>query len=166
MEQFKPSEFLKKALPVGFWRQKLLTNNFDLKKEQIRAIVTATALTQKELKASALKVIDLYEKKAQDLKREGVKAFKKEATNGEKLLKNRIQELVLFNEVQHLKEEHAGQYYRWLPSSSETPDPEHQLLYGKIFKVGEGDKDGNMPAERFGCKCGAEFLTNEEMKRK
>ena len=81
MEQFKPSEFLKKALPVGFWRKKLLTNNFDLKKEQIRAIVTATALTQKELKATALKVIDLYEKKAQDLKREGVKAFKREATN-------------------------------------------------------------------------------------
>lgn len=162
MKTFKPAEFLKKTLPIGFWRKNLLTKNFSLKKEEMRAIVTSTTLSQRELKATTIKVVDIYEKKLQTLKEEGVKSFRKEAVNGEKLLKNRIEGLVLYNEVQNLKEENKGKFYRWLPSSSETPDPEHQLLYGKIFRVGEGDKDGNMPAERYGCKCGAEFLTEEE----
>ena len=82
----------------------------------------------------------------------------------EVLLKDRIENLVLWNEVQNLKKEHEGQFYRWLPSSSKIPDPEHQLLYGKIFKVGEGDKEGNMPSERYGCKCGIQFLTAKEAK--
>ena len=43
--------------------------------------------------------------------------------------------------------------------------PEHQLLYGKIFKVGEGDKNGNMPCERYGCKCGIEWLTSDEVEK-
>lgn len=81
----------------------------------------------------------------------------------EKLLKQRLQGLVLYNEVERQKEEHAGEYYRWLPSESKVPDPEHQLLYGKIFKVGEGDKNGNMPCERYGCKCGIEWLTPDEV---
>lgn len=158
MQVFKPETFLKKALPAGFWNKNLLDKGLKLKQEQLRAIVTATTLSERELNQTALKVIDIYEKKMQDLKKEGVKAYKKQAVNGEKLIKNRIEGLVLYNEVQNLKDEHKGEFYRWLPSASETPDPEHQLLYGKIFKVGEGDKDGNMPGERYGCKCGAEFI--------
>lgn len=83
----------------------------------------------------------------------------------EKLLKQRLQGLVLWNEVETMKQEHAGEYYRWLPSESKVPDPEHQLLYGKIFKVGEGDKNGNMPCERYGCKCGIEWLTADEVEK-
>ena len=76
----------------------------------------------------------------------------------EKLLKNRIANLVIYEEMQHQKQEHKGQRYRWLPSSAKEPEPEHQLLYGKIFNYGEGDADGNMPAERYGCQCGIEWL--------
>ena len=50
-----------------------------------------------------------------------------------------------------------------MPSDAKNPDPEHQLLYGKIFRVGEGDKDGNMPGERYGCRCGIEWLSESKM---
>ena len=66
--------------------------------------------------------------------------------------------MITYNEVQALKKEHKGKRYRWLPSGALNPDPEHQLLYGQIFNVGEGDKDGNMPGERYGCQCGIEWI--------
>ena len=64
--------------------------------------------------------------------------------------------------IQDLKAQHKGEFYRWMPSSAENPDPQHGLLYGKIFRVGEGDKEGNMPGERYGCQCGIEWLGEEE----
>lgn len=137
----------------------------DLKKEEMQAVLKATTLSKRQVNATVYKVVDFYDKKMKTLKEEKVKAFKKEAVNDEKLLKDRLSGLVVWNEVQNLKEEHKEEYYRWLPSAAIEPDPEHQLLYGKVFKVGEGDKDGNMPGERWGCQCGMEILTSEEVKQ-
>lgn len=162
---FKPEEFIKLVFSSNFFKGKLLTNDLQLKTLELQAILKATGISKREVDATVYKVIDIYEKKMHDLKKAGVRAFKKEALNGEALLKNRLEGLVLFNEVQKIKEENQGKFYRWLPSSSKEPDPEHQLLYGKIFKVGEGDKNGNMPAERYGCKCGMQILTAEEAKK-
>ena len=161
---FNPTQFLKLVLGAGFFKNRILTNELDFKKSVMSAILKATTLKKREVNATIYKVVDKYKKKMNNLKEEGIRAYKSEALNNEVLLKDRIENLVLWNEVQELKEEHEGEYYRWLPSSAEEPDPEHQLLYGKIFKVGEGDKDGNMPAERYGCKCGIEFLTASEAK--
>ena len=161
---FNPSKFALLVLGKDFFKKKILTSEMELKKFIMSAILKASYLTKREVNATVYKVVDKYEKKMKYLKAEGIKAFKSEALNNEVLLKDRIENLVIWNEVQNLKEEHEGEYYRWLPSSAETPDPEHQLLYGKIFKVGEGDKEGNMPAERYGCKCGMQILTAEEAK--
>ena len=161
---FNPNNFLKLVFGKAFFKGKILTSDLDLKKLVMQSILKATTLSEREVDATVYKVVDNYEKKIKTLKKEGVRAYKAEALNDEVLLKDRLENLVLWNEVQHLKEEHDGEFYRWLPSSAETPDPEHQLLYGKIFKVGEGDKEGNMPAERYGCKCGIEFLTSDEAK--
>lgn len=161
---FNPTQFLKLVLGAGFFKNRILNNEMDLKKSVMSAILKATTLNKRTVNATIYKVVDNYKKKMNNLKQEGVKAFKSEAINDEVLLKDRIENLVLWNEVQELKEEQEGEFYRWLPSSAECPDPEHQLLYGKIFKVGEGDKEGNMPAERYGCKCGIEFLSATEAK--
>ena len=56
-----------------------------------------------------------------------------------------------------------AQYYKWLPSTSKEQNPEHALLYGKVFKIGTGDKDGYMPGKRNGCHCGMKILTDEEI---
>ncbi len=86
-----------------------------------------------------------------------------QAVNGGALLKQRIINAVIYDGVQTQKQAHEGQFYRWLPSDAQNPDPEHQLLYGKVFRVGTGDKDGNMPGERYGCRCGIEWLEEAEM---
>ena len=159
---FNPNNFLRLVFGKDFFKGKILNSDMELKQLVLQSILKATSLSKRKVNATVYKVVDNYEKKIKNLKKEGVRAYKKEALNNEVLLKDRLENLVLWNEVQHLKEEHEGEFYRWLPSSAEEPDPEHQLLYGKIFKVGEGDKEGNMPAERYGCKCGMEILTSEE----
>lgn len=161
---FNPVQYLKTLFGADFFKGKLLNSDLELKQLALQSILKATNLSKREVEATVYKVVDNYEEKMKKLKKQKVRAFRKEALNDEVLLKDRIENLVLWNEVQHLKEEHQGQYYRWLPSSSKIPDPEHQLLYGKIFKVGEGDKEGNMPSERYGCKCGIQFLTAKEAK--
>lgn len=136
-----PAEYLKRVLPDGFFKKRLLGKNFSIKRTLLRALVTAAALDEQELKDSYKRTIDFYRKKVK-------------AANGEKLLKTRVENLVVYSQSQKLKDEHSGEYYIWLPSSSEEPRPEHQLLYGEIRKVGVGE----FPNDDYGCKCGAYFL--------
>jgi hypothetical protein len=161
---FYPKEFLRKALPKGFWKKDLLNNKFGIKRECLRAITTAKAINGRKIKASIYRTITEYESKYKSLIDEGLSKSKayNEAVNEEVLVKQRIENAVLYDEVQELKEEHAGGSYRWLPSSSGKARPQHQLLYGKIFKVGCGDSNGNMPGEDYGCRCGLEFLGKEK----
>ncbi len=161
---FNPVQYLKVLFGANFFKGRLLNSDLELKQLALQSILKSTTLSKREVEATVYKVVDNYEEKMKKLKKEKIKAFKAKALNNEVLLKDRIENLVLWNEVQNLKKEHEGQFYRWLPSSSKIPDPEHQLLYGKIFKVGEGDKEGNMPAERYGCKCGMQILTTQEAK--
>lgn len=155
-----PKDILKK-LPKNFFDKNLLTKkNLSLKQKAMQALLIATSYSKKEINSSVAKVANFYQKKIDDLSDEGLPKAKASviATNSEKLLRQRIEGLVLFDEIQQIKSENEGEKYRWLPSSSDTPDPEHQLLYGKVFNVGEGDNEGNMPMERYGCNCGIEIL--------
>lgn len=69
----------------------------------------------------------------------------------------RIQNNAVFEIAQSIKENYSGESYEWLPSDADEPDPEHQLNYGKIFQVGVGE----MPGDRYGCKCGMNILVKE-----
>ena len=164
-ERFYPDRFMRRVFGSNYWTQSLLTQRMTFRQAAMQAILKATGISKRKVNATVYKVLDEYDKKAEKLEAEGVEAFRKDAINNEKLLRQRVEMLVLYNEVKEQKEEHAGEYYRWLPSESKVPDPEHQLLYGKIFKVGEGDKNGNMPCERYGCKCGIEWLTLDEVEK-
>ena len=160
MAKIYPETILEKSLPKNFFEQNLLTKDFSLKKKAMQALILATTASKREINSSVLKVADIYQRKIDDLTDEGLPKTKATviAKAGESLLKQRIAGLVIFDAVQQIKEENEGEKYRWLPSSSENPDPQHQLLYGKIFDVGEGDEEGNMPMERYGCNCGIEIL--------
>ena len=167
---FYPKEFLKKVLPKGFWRKELL-NKFEIKKEYLRALTTSKAINGRKIKASIYRTIAEYENKYKSLivaaggnltKSKAYNEAYNEAVKEEALVKQRIENAVVYDEVQELKKEHAGANYRWLPSDAQKARPQHQLLYGKIFKVGEGDSNGNMPGEDYGCRCGLEFLDEEK----
>lgn len=149
-----PAAYLKRVLPAGFFKGRLLGKKFSIKRTFLRALVTAAELDEQELKDSYARTIKFYREKEKKLEAEEVKNPEKKAVNNEKLLKSRVENLVVYSESQRLKDEHKGEYYIWLPSSSKEPRPQHQLLYGEIRKVG----DGEFPNEDYGCKCGAYFL--------
>lgn len=149
-----PAAYLKRVLPAGFFKERLLGKKFSIKRTFLRALVTAAELDEQELKDSYARTIKFYREKEKRLEAEEVKNPEKKAVNNEKLLKSRVENLVVYSESQKLKDEHKGEYYIWLPSSSKEPRPQHQLLYGEIRKVG----DGEFPNEDYGCKCGAYFL--------
>lgn len=162
---FYPDKFKKKVLPKGFFDKDLMTKkNLSLKKNAVQALILSTSVSKKDVQETVLKVATIYTNKVDNLLEDGLPRAKAEllAKGDEALLKQRIENLVVYAEVQRLKEENQGEKYRWLPSGAENPDPQHQLLYGKIFNVGEGDEEGNMPAERYGCQCGMEILTTKE----
>ena len=161
MAKIFPETILKKSLPKDFFDGDLLKKkNLTLKQNAMQALILATSFSKREINSTVAKVADIYQRKIDDLSDEGIPKTKASviAKSGEKLLKQRIAGLVIFDAVQNIKAENEGEKYRWLPSSSDTPDPEHQLLYGKIFDVGEGDSEGNMPMERYGCNCGMEIV--------
>ena len=149
-----PAAYLKRVLPAGFFKERLLGKKFSIKRTFLRALVTAAELDEQELKDSYARTIKFYREKEKKLEDEEVKNPEKKAVNNEKLLKSRVENLVVYSESQRLKDEHKGEYYIWLPSSSKEPRPQHQLLYGEIRKVGNGE----FPNEDYGCKCGAYFL--------
>lgn len=149
-----PAAYLKGVLPAGFFKERLLGKKFSIKRTFLRALVTAAELDEQELKDSYARTIKFYREKEKKLEDEEVKNPEKKAVNNEKLLKSRVENLVVYSESQRLKDEHKGEYYIWLPSSSKEPRPQHQLLYGEIRKIG----DGEFPNEDYGCKCGAYFL--------
>lgn len=160
---FYPDKFKKKVLPKGFFDKNFLTKkNLTLKQNAIQALILSTDVDKKQLSSTILKVTKVYQGRIDDLTDGGVPKAKASliAKDGEKLLRQRIESLVVFSEVQKIKNENDGEYYRWLPSGAINPDPEHQLLYGQTFLVGEGDNEGNMPGERYGCQCGIEILSS------
>ncbi len=165
-EKFYPDRFLKQVMPKSFYTQGLVSKNFTLQKGAISAINRARLATGRPIDKTVYDVLLQYKAKYKDLiaaedfgKAQAFEA----ALNGENLLRQRIEQAVIFDKIQDLKAKHKGEFYRWMPSSAENPDPQHGLLYGKIFRVGEGDKEGNMPGERYGCQCGIEWLGEEEV---
>lgn len=143
-----------KGFARRLFKRKAVRKKFSIKRTFLRALVTAAELDEQELKDSYARTIKFYREKEKKLEAEEVKNPEKKAVNNEKLLKSRVENLVVYSESQRLKDEHKGEYYIWLPSSSKEPRPQHQLLYGEIRKVG----DGEFPNEDYGCKCGAYFL--------
>ena len=57
---FKPLEFLKLIFPKNFWKKKILTNNFEVKKTAVQAIQKASGLAKRELNPTLNKVVDNY----------------------------------------------------------------------------------------------------------
>ena len=91
-----------------------------------------------------------FEKSAGDVVADAIVADPKQ-------LIQRIQNELVFQIKEGIKEKYEGERYEWLPTDADEPDPEHQLNYGKIFVVGEGE----MPGDRIGCKCGMRILVKE-----
>jgi len=117
-------------------------------KKLARDVIENTgALSRKSLDELALKVVKQYKEK---YTLDAIEITDKQAIQ-------RVQNNAVYEIGLKIQENYAGAEYEWLPSDADEPDPEHQLNYGKIFRVGEGE----MPGDRYGCKCGMNILVKE-----
>lgn len=153
---YDPTKLLKKIAPRKKI-ERLVNKDLTLNKAVLSLFDDVDFIVKRDVKASALKVIKEYRRKFNEEREAGAgvrRAFET-AVNEKKLLVNRVQNVIIQQIALDIRDEYEGEKYRWLPSTAENPDPEHQLKYGEIFTVGVGE----MPGDRYGCQCGMEILT-------
>lgn len=159
---YDPKKELQKIAPIAKIKR-MLKSNISLKRTALSFVDSFDFINKKSVTKIALKTIDSYQKRVADeqiksgLDKSAGDDLEKDILRNPKLLIQRIQNELIFQISQSIRENYDGEDYEWLPSDAEEPDPEHQLNYGKIFTVGVG----KMPGDRIGCKCGMRILVRE-----
>lgn len=157
---YDPKKMLNKIAPDSKIK-KLMSRRLDAKKAAFSFIDDIPFLDKKAVVDVTLKTLKSYRQRRDREIASGSKSDGQELENelhtSPMQLIQRVQNEVVFQVSQEIKSQYQGERYEWLPSDADEPDPEHQLNYGKIFVVGEGE----MPGERYGCKCGMRILVNE-----
>lgn len=150
---YDPSKLLEKVAPEAKIKR-LLKGNISLKRTALTFVDSVDFLDKKSVSKVALKAIKSYKKRINEEPREKRAEAKSEILDDPRLLIHRVQNEVVTQITEEIKTAYEGEFYEWLPSDADEPDPEHQLNYGKVFRVGEGE----MPGERYGCRCGMNIL--------
>jgi hypothetical protein len=145
---YDPKKFLRKVAPERKI-EKLLRGNLSLKKAALSFVEDFDFLDKKAIARVALKTIKGYRERAKD-----DPDAKGEILDDPAQLVQRVQNEVIFQISGEIRDRYAGEFYKWLPSDADEPDPEHQLNYGKTFQIG----DGEQPGDRIGCRCAMEIL--------
>jgi hypothetical protein len=150
---YDPNKLLSSIAPRSKIKRLTAKGRLSLKKTALSFIDAIDFINRDEVSRVALETIKDYQKRAK-----GDPKLRKELLRNPKQLIQRVQNAVVAQVSTEIKNKYQGEKYEWLPSSANEPDPEHQLKYGKIFTVGVGE----MPGDRYGCKCGMRILTSEE----
>lgn len=159
---YDPSKLLKKIAPERKI-EKILRGDVSLKKTALNFIDSVEFIDRKKVTDVALKTVRGYQEriaKAQvdaNFERAAGDKIASAIVDDPRQLIQRVQNEVIFQVHELIKEKYTGEKYEWLPSDAEEPDPEHQAKYGEVYTVGVGE----MPGERPGCKCGMRILVNE-----
>lgn len=141
----------------------MLTSKLTVKKTALSFVDAFDFLDKKAISRVALKTVKGYKERVANatieagMDRSAGKIEREDIVDSPKQLVQRVQNEALFQVKEEIKTQYSGQMYEWLPSDAEEPDPEHQLNYGQIFEIGVGE----MPGDRYGCRCGMRILTDE-----
>jgi hypothetical protein len=162
---YDPKDMLKKIAPESKIK-KLVSKRLTLKKAALNFVDSVDFIDKKSVSKIALKTIDSYQKRiANEQIQSGFEAgagkdLEKEILADPRQLIQRVQNEVVWQVAQGIKEQYSDEDAEWLPSDAEDPDPEHQLNYGKIFRISEGI-NGEIPGDRIGCRCGMRILVKQ-----
>jgi hypothetical protein len=148
---YEPSKLIKKLAPKSKIK-KMVTDGLTLKKAALSFVDDFEVISKKSVTTVALKTLKAYRERAKD-----DPDLKQELADDPKQLIQRVQNEVILQVADEIKSQYSGESYVWLPSDADEPDPEHQLNYGKTFQIG----DGEMPGDRYGCRCGMQILTDD-----
>lgn len=146
--KYEPSKLIKKIAPERKI-EKLVSSRLSLKKAALSFVEGFDFLDKKAIERVALKTIKGYKRRVKE-----DPDLKADLVDDPAQLVQRVQNEVVLQITGEIRDRYAGEFYVWLPSDADEPDPEHQLNYGKKFQVG----DGEMPGDRFGCRCGMDIL--------
>lgn len=154
-----PSDLLRRVAPKRL-TEKLVTRKLTVNRAAVQMLAKSGILSEKKIEELALRIIKEYKRKyrAEIKAGESKTAALEETLNQRRLVIQRVQNSVVFEITREVKRHYRGERYEWLPSDAKEPDPVHQLNYGKIFTVGRGE----MPGDRYGCRCGMRILTEDE----
>ncbi len=167
--KFDPAELLKEIAPKSKIEKllKLKDGKIAIKKSALSFVDDIEYLDKKQVLDVALKVATNYRKRVRGAEPGDKRETKSEILDDPKLLIQRVQNDVVFQVHEKIKENYGGQKARWLPSSSLEPRATHALNYGKIYTIGEGlpGDDGSLvePGDEPGCQCGVEILDESEL---
>lgn len=147
MIRYRPDKLLKRIAPEKKIKR-MMKGNLTLNRTALAFVDDIEFISKKDVVTTALRVIKGYKDRAETAE------DRNEIKRDPALLIQRVQNEIVTQMTEKIRDKYQGDFYRWLPSDSEEPDPEHQLKYGQVFKIGEGE----MPGDRFGCRCGMEIL--------
>lgn len=159
---YDPSKIINKVAPEAKIKR-MLTSKLTVKKTALSFVDAFDFLDKKAISRVALKTVKGYKERVANatieagMDRSAGKIEREDIVDSPKQLVQRVQNEALFQVKEEIKTQYSGQMYEWLPSDAEEPDPEHQLNYGQIFEIGVGE----MPGDRYGCRCGMRILTDE-----
>jgi len=148
---YDPKKMLSKIAPAKRL-ENAIKSDLSLKKTALSFASNFDFLDRKDINRVALKTLKGYKERVKN-----DTATKSELRADPAQFVQRVQNEVVFQISAEIKDTYRGEEYEWLPSDAEEPDPEHQLNYGKVFVVG----DGEQPGERPGCRCGMRILVKE-----
>ena len=151
MIKYEPSKLIKKLAPKKKI-ENLVSSKLTLKKAALSFVSDIDFLSKKSVADVALKTIKGYKKRIKE-----DPSIKTDLLDDPRQLVQRVQNEVILQISDGIKSKYSGEFYVWLPSDADEPDPEHQLNYGKTFQIG----DGEMPGERYGCRCGMQILVED-----
>lgn len=154
---YDPKKMLNKLAPQKKI-DRLISGSLSFKKAALSFLNDADFIDKKAVADVALKTLKSYKKRISMVEGDEKKEIRAGIKSDPKLLIQRVQNEIVFQVSNEIKYKYSGEKYEWLPSDADEPDPEHQLNYGKIFVVGEGEQ----PGDRIGCRCGMRILTNDE----
>lgn len=150
--RYFPEKLLAKIAPAKKV-ENLITSKAGLRKTALSFVNDIDFLDKKAIADVALKTIKGYKERIKD--DPDVKA---DIVDDPVQLVQRVQNEVVFQVAQGIADKYDGEFYVWLPSDADEPDPEHQLNYGETFQIGVGE----MPGDRYGCRCGMEILVKDK----
>lgn len=156
---FLPLQIKKKFAPKKTV-EKLVSRKLTINRAAVTMLSKSGVLSKKKVEEVAIKVIRSYKETLKEEIQDGTPRVEAldDALNDKKLMVQRVQNLAVSEVAKEVKKQYRGERYEWLPSSASTPDPLHQLKYGKRFWVGKGE----MPGDRYGCQCGMRILVDED----
>jgi ribosomal protein S17E len=157
--QFLPSNLLRKMAPKKKIEE-AINGNLSVNRAALTSLAETGILSKKTLNTIALKVVRQYKETLATEMDSGTSftEAKDIALNDKKLMVQRVQNASIKEIAKEVQNKYLGEFYIWLPSDAAKPDPLHQLNYGKRFQIGRGE----MPGDRYGCRCGMEILVNED----